>query len=124
MKRWLFIPQRVNFAPGRENDKGALDNQTPQRWFAPSAYVSPAAGQQGTAGRNTLIGPGFQRTDLSISKRFPVGRARMEFRGEIFNLLNRTNFGGVNNKISNANVATITTADEARSMQLGFRVTW
>jgi hypothetical protein len=119
-----FIPQRVNFAPGREEDKGELDNPTELRWFDASAYVSPAAGQQGTAGRNTLIGPGFQRTDLSISKRFPAGRARVEVRAEIFNLLNHTNFGGVNNNISNANVGTITSADEARSMQFGFRVVW
>jgi hypothetical protein len=45
-------------------------------------------------GRNTLIGPGSKQVDFSLSKHFATGGAsRIEFRWEIFNLLNTTNFG-------------------------------
>ena len=119
-----FIPQRVNFAPGREDDKGEVDNPTPQLWFDKTAYAIAPTGTQGTAGRNTIRGPGYQRVDFSITKRFPIGATRLEFRGEIFNLLNHTNFGNPDTNISNPTAGVITTADDARSMQFGFRVTW
>ena len=120
-----FIPQRVNFAAGREEDRGQVDNPTPERWFDRTAYVVPALGTQGTAGRNTIRGPGTQRVDFSITKRFPIGAGRrLEFRGEIFNLLNHTNFGNPDTNISNPTAGVITTADDARSMQFGLRLTW
>ena len=71
-----FVPSRANFAPGREEDKGRLDNPTIAKWFDPTAYTVPAAGFQGTAGRNTLIGPDFRRVDLSVTKRIPLGGSR------------------------------------------------
>jgi hypothetical protein len=119
-----FIPQRVNFAPGREEDKGKLDDPTQQVWFDKTAYVVAPTGTQGTAGRNTVRGPGYQRVDFSLSKRFPIGMTRLEFRAEVFNLLNHTNFGTPDNNISNPTAGVITTADDARSMQFGFRLMW
>jgi hypothetical protein len=119
-----FVPQRVNFATGREDDRGKLDDPTQTRWYDPTAYVVPALGTQGTAGRNTLRGPGFKRVDFSVSKRFPFGPSRFEFRWEIFNLLNNTNFGNPDGNISNPTAGMITTADDGRSMQFGLRLVW
>jgi len=119
-----FVPQRVNFAPGREGDKGKLSNPTPTKWFDETAYAVPTPGTQGNAGRNTVVGPGTQRVDFSVSKRFISGRTRTEVRVEIFNLLNHTNFGTPANNISNNTVGTITSADDGRNVQLGLRVAW
>jgi hypothetical protein len=119
-----FVPQRVNFAPGREDDRGQIDNPSPTRWFDPTAYVVPAFGSQGTAGRNTIRGPGTQRVDFSFIKRVAVGQTRLEFRGEIFNVLNHTNFGNPDTNISNPTAGMITTADDGRAIQFGFRVGW
>jgi len=117
-----YVPQRVNIVtPG---SFGILDNGTPTRWFDTTAYRVPDNGTQGTAGRNTIRGPGTQQVNFSVSKRFPVGHARVEFRGEIFNLLNHNNFGNPDTNISNSTAATITTADDRRNMQLGLRVAW
>ena len=52
---------------------------------------------------------------------FPVNKARVEFRWEIFNVLNHANFGTPDGNISNATVGTITTADDGRTMQFGLR---
>lgn len=119
-----FVPSRANFAPGREDDKGALDDASATRWFDASAYAVPAAGFQGTAGRNTLIGPGFKRMDLAFTKRFPVQAARIDFRGEVFNLMNWVNFGNPAANISNTNVGIITSADDPRVVTLSLRVNW
>ena len=46
--------------------------------------------------RDSAIRRGFhesKQVDFSLSKRFPVGMARVEFRAEIFNLFNNTNSG-------------------------------
>src|SRR5262245_539544 len=119
-----FVPQRVNFASGRADDAGNIDNPTPTHWFDPTAYTVAGLGTQGTAGRNTVRGPGTERVDASISKRFPINKARVEFRWEIFNLFNHANFGNPDLNISNATVGTITTADDGRTMQLGLRFVW
>ena len=115
-----YVPQRVNLiSPG---NFGQLDNPTPGHWFDPTAYSVPALGTQGNAGRNTVRGPGTQQVNLSVSKRFPINRARLEFRAEIFNLLNHNNFGAPDGNISNGTVGTITTADDGRFLQFGIRL--
>jgi hypothetical protein len=119
-----FVPQRVNYAPGREGDAGVLDNPTAAQWYDRTAYVLPASGFQGTAGRNTLIGPGSKQVDFSVSKRFPLGATRLEFRAEVFNLFNTTNFGQPDGNISNVTAGVISTADDARNMQFGIRLAW
>jgi hypothetical protein len=115
-----FIPQRVNLVSA--GNVGILDDPTPDRWFDKTAYVVPALGTQGTAGRNTIRAPGTQQVNFSFSKRFPIGHARVEFRAEFYNLLNHNNFGNPDTNISNVTATTITTADDGRNMQLGFRV--
>jgi hypothetical protein len=117
-----FVPQRVNLVSA--GNFGILDSPTPDRWFDQTAYAVPAAGTQGNAGRNTIRGPGTEQVNFSVSKRFPVGHARVEVRGEIFNLLNHNNFGNPDANISNTTIGTITTADDGRNLQLGLRVTW
>jgi hypothetical protein len=117
-----FVPQRVNVVtPG---NLGELDDPTVDHWFDPKAYAVPALGTQGTAGRNTVRGPGTQQINVSFSKRFPISRARLEFRAEIFNLLNHNNFGNPDANISNATVGIITTADDGRAAQFGLRFAW
>ncbi|HEV2986251.1 MAG TPA: carboxypeptidase regulatory-like domain-containing protein [Vicinamibacterales bacterium] len=117
-----FVPQRVNLvSPG---SFGIIDASTVTHWFDPTAYSVPALGTQGNAGRNTIRGPSTQQVNLSLSKRFPLNKARLEFRAEVFNLLNHDNFGNPDTNISNGTVGTITTADDGRNLQLGLRVAW
>ena len=48
----------------------------------------------GNIGRNTVIGPSFNNVDFSLIKRTKVGENKLiEFRWEIFDLLNHANFG-------------------------------
>jgi Carboxypeptidase regulatory-like domain/TonB dependent receptor-like, beta-barrel/TonB-dependent Receptor Plug Domain len=117
-----YVPQRVNVVTA--GNLGQLDNPTPERWFDLKAYSVPPLGTQGTAGRNTVRGPGTQQTNLSLSKRFPIHRARVEFRAEVFNLLNHNNFANPDANISNATAGIITLADDGRATQFGLRFAW
>jgi hypothetical protein len=63
------------------------------RYLNPAAFAIPAPGTYGNLPRNLLKGPQFHQFDLTLQKRFPINeRVNIEFRTEIYNLLNRANF--------------------------------
>jgi hypothetical protein len=65
----------------------------------------------GDAGRNSLRAPGFFQWDFSLMKNFPVReKVTVQFRADIFNLLNHPNFGNPNVGICNSVVAPVITA--------------
>jgi hypothetical protein len=129
-------PDRPSYAPGRNRSNAVTGD--PARWFDPAAFVLPAAGTFGDVGRNELIGPNLKTVDLAISRRIPVRaggrRGAIELRLEIFNLLNRANFGppsliafagSADNEAPLASFGQIrTTVTSARQTQLGVRWSW
>jgi len=57
-----------------------------------SAFAIPAPGTNGT-GRNIFEAPGYWNLDLGIGKRFELTeRFNLQFRAELFNVLNHPNF--------------------------------
>lgn len=97
-------------------------------------FAVPSAGHLGNAGRNSLTGPGLVNTDLSFFKNNKLSeKLNLQFRAEIFNLLNRANFAPPidNNvvfnqdgsKVGNAGVLTATQTP-ARQVQFGVRVSF
>lgn len=67
----------------------------------PAAFAIPAPGRVGNLGRNVLHGPILSQFDLTVQKRFPIREAmNLEFRGEIYNLLNRANFANAPSQLN------------------------
>ncbi len=65
-------------------------NGTPADTIGP--WQRPASGTFGNAGRNSLRGPGFFQTDLSIAKKLLLHEGvSLQFRTDIFNLFNNVN---------------------------------
>jgi hypothetical protein len=63
-----------------------------ERWFDTSAFTPVP--RFGNLGRNVVIGPGFNNTDLSIIKNTRLSESlRLQFRAELFDLFNHANFG-------------------------------
>ena len=59
----------------------------------PAAFTTPKAGSFGNLPRNFLRGPNFRQFDLTFNKQFQVSeKANLEFRTEVFNIFNMTNF--------------------------------
>lgn len=104
---------------------GGLPNPTPERWFDVTAFplVDLAEFRFGNSGRNILDGPGYQSLNLAVSRRFTLSeRNSLQFRWEVFNTLNHTNFKLPVVYVDVKNAATIASAHPARVMQFGIRV--
>jgi hypothetical protein len=129
-------PDRPSYAPGRGPGNAVVG--LPDRWLDPAAFVFAAAGTIGPVGRNELIGPDLKTMDLAFSRQWAWGalgsHGRVEARVEIFNLLNRANFGPPSLIAfpGQADGETVlssfgqirTTVTSSRQTQLGVRVTF
>ena len=97
--------------------------------FPASAFPLPALGMEGNLGRNTYDNEGFNNVDFTFSKSFSAPwfwgeKLKMEARGEVFDLFNRTNLTGVNGDLSSGTFGEATNQLPARSFQLHLRVTF
>jgi hypothetical protein len=102
---------------------------TQSQWFNPNAFVLPAAGTWGDLGRGVFTGPGLADVDLSIFKNIVLSECcHLQFRSEIFNLLNRTNLGTPNSTVFSGtsispSAGLITTlATTPRQIQFGLKL--
>jgi hypothetical protein len=89
------------------------DTRNPDAYLVNNPFDVPALGTIGNARRNMLKGPGFNQLDLSLAKAIKITEAmNLQFRWEIFNILNRANFGPVNNTVTRGSFGSINaTAD-------------
>ncbi|MEJ2110691.1 MAG: TonB-dependent receptor [Acidobacteriota bacterium] len=66
-------------------------------WFNPieaDYFSTPGTGELGNSGRNSFKGPQYFNVDLTFFKYFNVGdNNRIQIRGEVYNLFNKTQFG-------------------------------
>jgi hypothetical protein len=98
---------------------------TPNRWFDIAPFVVPV-GRFGSLGRNVVIGPGFNNTDVSLIKRTKLTETQLiEFRWEVFDVFNHANFGQPGRVVGTANFGQITntrfpTGDSGSSRQMQF----
>jgi hypothetical protein len=118
----------IGAGPAQRPDQRADPNlpgadRTPDRWFNTTAFALPGPYTFGSAPRNSVIGPGFANVDLAIAKTWTVaGASQLEFRWEVFNLLNRANFDIPNRIFGTPNFGRIFSAKNPREMQIGLRV--
>ena len=86
-------PNRPNVVPGQSVLLPA-GQRNADHFYNPAAFAAPAPNTFGNAGRDILPGPGNAVVDLALHRRFTVTEGKtIEFRTEIFNLLNHPNFG-------------------------------
>ena len=63
-----------------------------------SPFYIPCPGTVGNSRRNQLIGPGLSQWDVSLVKNTRITEATsLQFRWEVYNVLNRANFGAMTN---------------------------
>ncbi len=82
----------------------------------------------GNTGRNTLRGPGFFETDLSIYRTFSISESvKFQLRAEALNATNHANFSNPTNDVSNASFGYITSTygpNQSRQWRLGARLSF
>ncbi len=119
----------VNVVPGVEAE---VPEPGPELWFNPAAFAQPADFTIGNASRThpSLLGPGSQNHDLSLTKRLPLGADRtLELSAAGFNFLNTANWNDPDTMIGpesapNLNSGKIIGSTGGRIIQLGLRVSF
>ena len=83
-------------------------NQSPQDWLNPAAFVAPANGTWGNAGRELVRAPGIWQLDTSLQKKVQLReRVGLSFRIEAFNIFNRAQYGSPVVSLPSANFGLI-----------------
>ncbi|MEE8349886.1 MAG: TonB-dependent receptor, partial [Acidobacteriota bacterium] len=138
------VADRPNLVAGGKNSPVLNDGRDPNLYFDPLQFEilqgsdatcinSPGAGCPGyltNLARNTLEMPGVLTVDLSVQKAVDITEdVALQFRGEIFNILNRANFGRPVNTpfitptLRNVNAGRITeTITTAREVQFALKI--
>jgi hypothetical protein len=115
------------------NFKGSVILGNPNQWFNPAAFLAPPvnSGFYGNVGRDTYIGPGLATWDFSVLKNTRIRESlNLQFRAEIFNLLNRANFNTPNlivftpSGVSGTAGAITSTSTTSRQVQFALKLLW
>jgi hypothetical protein len=135
----VYAPSTANDVTGLSNDyrgqafqrpniSGSAISQTRSQminsYYAGYTFtVPPASTPFGNVGRNSFRAPGFGQWDLAINKNFLIRESvRLQFRSEFFNVLNHTNFGIPDSKVTDAAFGTIRTTYPPRQIQFGMKL--
>jgi hypothetical protein len=86
------------------------DGSTPEEWVNPAAFSTPASGTFGNLGHNAFRAPAISEVELALAKDVSLAeRMNVRFRADVFNVLNRAQYGAPNADVSQTNFGTITT---------------
>jgi len=101
------------------------DQRTLVRWFDTAALQQPATYLFGNQGINTLRGDSITVINCSIIRNFRIAeKKQLQFRGELFNVVNHPNFGLPGRVFEGPGFGIISSARMARQVQLGLRFTF
>jgi len=123
-------PVRPNWKPGFT---GPVILGGTTQWFNPNAFSVPASGTFGDVGRNVLTGPGLATWDFSVLKDMHLfERLNLQFRAEIFNLLDRANLNTPNLIVFTSAAGApspvagsfTSTSTPSRQVQFGLKLLW
>jgi hypothetical protein len=102
------------------------------RWFDTSAFRENRPADLvngpfrfGNVGRHIVVGPGLANLDFAAYKEFQVAeRCRLQFRGELFNILNHPSFGNPGATLGTPQFGVISSAGDPRDIQFGLKLTY
>ncbi len=100
-------------------------NQGPNSWFNPAAFTAATFGTYGNSGRNIIYTAPQVDFDTSLFKDFAFTEgARLQFRGEVFNMFNHPNFraNSLINQFDAPGAGSYTAAQPARQIQLALKL--
>jgi hypothetical protein len=91
-------------------------------WFNKAAFAVPAAGTFGVQPRNMLRNPGFWNIDGAVRKNIPTTeRQLLQFRFEVFDILNHPNWGGATSNPTSGSFGLVTSKSGNRALQLALK---
>jgi hypothetical protein len=125
------LSQRASFAAaGQGLSPTANETERARTQVGPSRslFRQPVAGEIGNVQRNSFYGDGYQNTDLSVIKRFPLSESvKLRIQADFFNLFNNVNLFNPSNTLGQNSIGQTTfgqssTAFPARRIQFAARI--
>ena len=96
---------------------------TENNYLNRAAFTSPAAGTYSTLEPFSIVNPSRLQNDVAVTRTFKVGPAQtLQFRWEIFNVINHVNFNAPITALNSASFGRIQTAGDPRIMQFALKV--
>ncbi|MBI3682678.1 MAG: TonB-dependent receptor [Acidobacteria bacterium] len=117
--------QRPYLVAGADIRAGTGDYRTSalHNYINRAAFVPNGRFQYGNLGGWILTGPGSQAFDFSIFKNTRITETtNLQFRTEMFNVFNHSNFSAPNSNLNSGLFGRITGAGAAREMQFGLKL--
>jgi hypothetical protein len=112
-------------------------HKSPHQWALPDSFGPPAPYTFGNAGRDILTGPGLVSWDFSLIRMFRLAEKKtLEFRAEMFNIMNSPNFQTPNSDVASQSFGKIFNTvqpiagipsggpGDPRELQFGLKFTW
>jgi len=99
--------------------------RTTEGFFNTAAFALPASGQLGTAGRNTIPGPGTINFNMSLGRFFTISReknVRGRFSIDATNIFNTPNYSGVATTMNAQNFGWVTSVKAMRALTFTMRL--
>jgi hypothetical protein len=99
-------------------------NQNASLWYNPAAFTAAAFGTYGNSGRNIIYTSPQVGVDTSLFKDFALSeRAKMQFRAEVFNMVNHPNFraNSLNNYFDSPGAGEYSAAQPSRQIQFALK---
>jgi hypothetical protein len=107
------------------NTYTSLGLSSPGYWFNPSDFQDPPLGSFNNGTQRTICcGPGLEEWDFSLHKKISLSETRyLQFRAEIFNVFNRTNYSNPDGHFSDGatEFGKITSAGDPRLVQFALK---
>jgi len=90
---------------GSQYPGGKIINNTPNQGGTgcKGPFCPPPVGQQGNLGRNVVRAYPVSQVDVTLRRQFKLGeRVKLQWRGDVFNILNHPNFGNPSGSIASS----------------------
>jgi len=95
--------------------------KTPESYLNSAAFGSPAAGTYSTLKPNAFYGPSRLQNDLAVTRSFRIAARQVQFRWEVFNVMNKANFNNPTTALNSSNFGRILSAGDPRIMQFALK---
>jgi hypothetical protein len=86
-----------------------------------NAFKSPDPGTYSTLKPNAFYGPSRLQNDVALTRNFKVAERTLQFRWEVFNVLNKANFNNPTASLNSSNFGRILSAGDPRIMQFALK---
>ena len=93
------------------------------KWFETGAFAFAPAGRAGTGTRGSIVGPGYQKWDMTLAKRFKLRESMdLQFRAEAYNVFNHTNFLGLSTAFGGTTFGQVLSTRDPRLVQFALKL--